>query len=149
LTALSTPRTVAEPSAHTINVEAPAFDSPHLPAWLQDVDDAALDRLECGALGFDAQGILCQYNKVESAGSGVDAARLLGQNVFVTVAPCMNNFMVAQRLDDALQQGVALDDIVDFVLTWRMRPTHVKLRLVATPGMRLRYVLVERRVATV
>lgn len=149
MTALPIPQTFDEPSARSTHVETPAFDAPHLAAWLQDVDDAALDRLEFGALGFDAQGVLCQYNRVESAGSGVEAARLLGQNVFFTVAPCMNNFMVAQRLDDALQQGVPLDDTVDFVLTWRMRPTHVKLRLIAVPGMRLRYVLVERRVAAV
>ena len=124
----------------------PAFDAPGLVAWLKDVDAASLDRLACGALGFDADGTLRQYNTVEAAGSGVDASRLLGQNVFFTVAPCMNNYLVAQRFEDALAHDEALDEIVDFVLTWRMRPTHVRLRLVAMPQAPLRYVLVERRV---
>ncbi|OYW26611.1 MAG: phosphonate transporter, partial [Methyloversatilis sp. 12-65-5] len=61
------------------------------------------------------------------------------------VAPCMNNFMIAQRFDDAQQDGSALDDTIDYVLTLRMRPVKVKLRLLARPGSDLRYVLVHRQ----
>jgi hypothetical protein len=37
-----------------------------------------------------------------------------------------------------------LDDIVPYVLTLRMRPTKVRLRLLATAGILRRYVLIER-----
>jgi hypothetical protein len=57
----------------------------------------------------------------------------------------MNNFMVAQRFEDAEDDGVALDDTIDYVLTLRMRPVKVKLRLLAEPGSDQRYVLVQRK----
>jgi hypothetical protein len=69
---------------------------------------------------------------------------VLGFPVFSIVAPCLNNFMVAQRFEDAFEADAALDVISDFVLTLRMRPTAVKLRLLAAPAVPLRYVLVLR-----
>jgi hypothetical protein len=56
----------------------------------------------------------------------------------------MNNFMVAQRFEDALASGSPLDSVVDYVLTLRMRPVKVKLRLIAAPEGVTRYVLVQR-----
>ena len=58
----------------------------------------------------------------------------------------MNNFLVAQRFEDALLNSTPLDDIVDYVLTLRMRPVKVKLRLLSVPGADNRYVLVQRSV---
>ena len=70
--------------------------------------------------------------------------RVLGHSLFTVVAPCMNNFMVAQRFEDAAAAGEPLDAVVDYVLTLRMRPVKVKLRLLALPGQAMRYVLIER-----
>jgi hypothetical protein len=56
----------------------------------------------------------------------------------------MNNFMVAQRLQDALETGAALDESLDYVFTLRMRPVKVKLRLLAAPALAYRYVVVQR-----
>jgi hypothetical protein len=70
---------------------------------------------------------------------------VLGQPLFTNVAPCLNNFMVAQRFEDAQDDGAALDDTIDYVLTLRMRPVKVKLRLLAEPGSDQRYVLVQRK----
>ncbi len=58
----------------------------------------------------------------------------------------MNNFMVAQRFEDALASSIVLDVTVDYDLTLRMRPVKVKLRLLAAPGGTNRYVLVQRPV---
>jgi photoactive yellow protein len=77
--------------------------------------------------------------------AGLSASRVLGQPLFTNVAPCMNNFMVAQRFEDAEDEGAALDDTIDYVLTLRMRPVKVKLRLLAAPGGDMRYVLVQRK----
>jgi hypothetical protein len=70
---------------------------------------------------------------------------VLGQPLFTNVAPCLNNFMVAQRFEDAQDEGCALDDTIDYVLTLRMRPVKVTLRLLAEPGSEQRYVLVQRK----
>ncbi|XUW90451.1 hypothetical protein OH764_26110 [Burkholderia sp. M6-3] len=53
----------------------------------------------------------------------------------------MNNFMVAQRFADEDE----LDHIVTYVLTLRMRPTPVRLRLLKAPEHATRFVLIERR----
>jgi hypothetical protein len=52
----------------------------------------------------------------------------------------MNNFMVAQRFEDELE----IDAIIDFVLTFRMRPTPVRLRLLKSVEVARRYILIER-----
>ena len=56
----------------------------------------------------------------------------------------MNNFLVAQRFEDALATGDSLDATLDYVLTLRMKPIKVKLRLLAEPGHLMRYVLILR-----
>lgn len=103
-----------------------------------------LDALDFGVIGIDAAAVVQRYNSFESKAAGLSSARVLGHPLFTVVAPCMNNFMVAQRLEDALANATPLDDIVDYVLTLRMRPVKVKLRLLALPGSDTRYVLVQR-----
>lgn len=58
----------------------------------------------------------------------------------------MNNFMVAQRLDDVLAGGTVLDASIGCVLTLRTRPVKAQLRLLATPGCSSRCVRVQRAV---
>jgi photoactive yellow protein len=124
--------------------QAPAFADQKLHALLELAGDAALDALDFGVIGFDADGVVRRYNAFESRAAGLSPERVLGHAFFTVVAPCMNNFMVAQRFDDALQAGTTLDDTIDYVLTLRMRPVKVRLRLLAAPTEALRYVLVHR-----
>lgn len=122
----------------------PVFSSPDVFAVLGAMSDAERDQLGFGVIGFDAETVVCQYNQFESDAAGLGMARVLGQPLFTVVAPCMNNFMVAQRFEDALDSGEALDATIDYVLTLRMRPVKVALRLLASPGAAIRYVLVQR-----
>jgi photoactive yellow protein len=123
-----------------------AFQDAHLPEFLGHASDAALDELDFGVIGFDAAGVVRRYNAFESKAAGLSPDRVLGNPLFTLVAPCMNNFMVAQRFEDAAAGGTPLDAVIDYVLTLRMRPVKVKLRLIATPAVALRYVLVQRAV---
>ena len=61
-----------------------------------------------------------RYNATESRMAGLSPERVLGLPLFTTVAPCMNNYLVAQRFDDARERGEPLDDTIDYVLTLRM-----------------------------
>ena len=124
----------------------PYFEQADLLSALADCTQDQLDALGFGVIGFDAAGVVRQYNRFESAASGLSPQRVLNADLFSTVAPCMNNFMVAQRFEDAAAAGEALDDTIAYVLTLRMRPTRVKLRLLADPARTMRYVLVERAV---
>jgi photoactive yellow protein len=121
-----------------------SFTSQSLLDFLSEAQDADLDALDFGVIGFDADGVVTRYNTFESKAAGLSPDRVLGHPLFTVVAPCMNNFMVAQRFEDALAQGQPLDAAIDYVLTLRMRPVKVQLRLLSAPLGATRYVLVHR-----
>ena len=121
-----------------------AVDHPEALVRLDALDEAALDELEFGVIGIDAGGVVRRYNAFESKLAGLAPHRVLGHPLFTVVAPCMNNYLVAQRFDDAAADDTRLDATLDYVLTLRMRPIKVKLRLLASPGAPMRYLLVNR-----
>ncbi len=122
------------------------FTQPGLLDRLLALDSAGLDALEFGVIGFGADTVVCDYNAYESKMAGLSRDRVIGHAFFSVVAACMNNFMVAQRFEDAAEAGQALDFTLDYVLTLRMRPVKVQLRLLADPGAERRFVLVNRRI---
>ena len=121
-----------------------SFSQEHLGEQLAHLSDQDLDGLDFGVIGFDGGTVVTRYNDFESKAAGLTASRVMGQPLFTVVAPCMNNFLVAQRFEDAFDSGEALDATIDYVLTLRMRPVKVALRLIAAPAATLRYVLVQR-----
>lgn len=123
----------------TATAEAFVFDNIGL-ADLEAMDEPALDRLGFGVVGLDRKGTTRTYNLTEATMAGLDRDSVIGSAFFETVAQCMNNFMVAQRFEDEAD----LDEIVPYVLTLRMRPTRVRLRLLARAGGALRFILIER-----
>jgi photoactive yellow protein len=116
-----------------------AFDSVTIAA-LEAADDALLDGLTFGVVGLDARNITSRYNLRESQLAGLSRDSVVGQDFFMTTGICMNNFLVAQRFEDE----APLDVVLDYVLTLRMRPTPVKLRLLKQPTIATRYVLIQR-----
>jgi photoactive yellow protein len=120
------------------------FDQPDLNSLLANASDAELDTLDFGVIGFDAEGAVRRYNCFESEAAGLSRDKVVGHALFTVVAPCMNNFMVAARFEDAAESGGSLDVTIDYVLTLRMRPVKVKLRLLAD-GASPRHVLVQRK----
>ncbi len=142
---ISTPqeRKLHEPDMTTTQVLS--FADSQILTSLDASSDTELDALDFGVIGFDAGTMVRRYNAFESKAAALPLARVLGNALFTAVAPCMNNFMVAQRFEDALAQGTTHDATIDYVLTLRMRPVKVKLRLIADPGHATRYVLVQRQ----
>lgn len=124
----------------------PSFDAPDLIDRLREMAPGGFDRLEFGLLGFglDADATVTVYNLAEQRGSGLPRDRVMGLPLFAVVAQCMNNYLIAQRFEDALAAGEALDVTLPWVFTLRMRPTPVTLRLLAAPGDGTRYVAVRR-----
>ncbi len=122
-----------------------SFSTPGLHALLAGMPSTELDGLDFGLIGFDSATNVVLYNRTESEAAGLAPVRVLHQPLFTNVAPCMNNFMVAQRFEDAADDGGSLDETIDYVLTLRMRPVKVRLRLLAEPGQATRYVLVQRK----
>jgi photoactive yellow protein len=133
-------RTALEPAALR-------FSDPMLLERLEALDDAALDALPFGVIGFglDVECRVLRYNATEARGAGLQVVRVLGLQLFTVVAQCMNNYLIAQRFDDALAQGTRLDETLNWVFTLCMRPTPVVLRLMAAPGLNMRFVAVLRQ----
>ena len=122
-----------------MTTEETCFDAVSL-RDLESMSTAEQDALPFGIVGFGADTIVQAYNATEARMSGLDPSTVLGVPFFDAVAQCMNNFMVAKRFEDERR----IDDIVPYVLTLRMRPTRVRLKLLAEPDMPRRYVLIER-----
>ena len=121
-----------------------SFQRADLEECLAALGADGLDKLDFGVIGFDNETLVQVYNEFESKVSGLTPQRVLGLPLFTVVAPCMNNFLVSQRFEDAFETGVALDETIPYVLTLRMRPVKVALRLIATPGAAMRYLIVDR-----
>lgn len=98
------------------------------------------DALAYGVVGLSPAGLVEVYNRTESALAGLPPDSVMGTHFFSDTAQCMNNFMVAQRFEDEPE----LDATLHFVLTLRMRPTPVRLRLLKTADVVRRYVLIQR-----
>lgn len=109
-------------------------------ALLCVMDRARLDALPFGVVGLTPEGIVEVYNTTEATLAGLDRDDVIGAHFFLSVAQCMNNFLVAQRFDDEDE----LDTIVSYVLTFRMRPTPVRLRLLKRADCARRFVLIQR-----
>jgi len=122
-----------------VTIEETCFEAVSLHD-LESMSTAEQDALPFGVVGFGPDTVVQTYNATEAKMSGLDPSTVLGVPFFDAVAQCMNNFMVAQRFEDEPR----LDDIVPYVLTLRMRPTKVRLKLLAAPDMPRRYVLIER-----
>ncbi|KAA2238094.1 PAS domain-containing protein [Salinarimonas soli] len=104
------------------------------------MDAAALDTLPFGVIGLDAAGLVDVYSAVEARYAGLKPETVMGRHFFTAVAPCMNNALVAGRFDGEPE----LDVVIDYVLTFRMRPTRVAVRLIQNPDVPRRYILIQR-----
>lgn len=124
-----------------------AFEQQGLREALNALDDGQLDDLPFGVIGFGRDGIVVRYNRFESEVTGLAIDYVKGKHLFTQIAQCMNNFMVAQRFEDAWTTSHSLDDTIDYVLTWRMKPTKVKLRMLWTEHDKYAYVVLSPRTA--
>jgi photoactive yellow protein len=108
--------------------------------------DDSLDRLEFGVIGFgkEPEAVVVRYNACERQFSGLDPDRVVGLPLFSVVAQCMNNYLVAQRFDDAVDSGKELDATLSFTFTLRMKATPVVLRLLSSPDHALQFIAVRR-----
>jgi photoactive yellow protein len=118
-----------------------AFDAADLPTVLDTMPLERFDDLAFGLIVMDRSGVVQWYNSFESARAGLAREHVVGRHFFESVGPCMNNYLVAQRFIDE----PSLDDFLDYVFTFRMAPTPVRLRLMAQSESARQYVAVVNR----
>lgn len=78
-----------------------------------------------GIVKMDHDGNVTDYNSSQERFTGMSKASVMGKHFFSQVAPCTNNFMVAQKYDNQS----SLDEKVPYTFTLKMTPTPVTLRL--------------------
>ena len=124
------------------------FEDSGLLAALDSLESGPADRiddLDFGLIVMDRDGSVLGYNQAESKLSGLPVDEVAGRNFFVEVGPCTNNYLIAQRYQDCADQDQELDDQLDYVFTYRMSPTPVRLRLMARRGSARQYLAVRLR----
>jgi photoactive yellow protein len=118
------------------------------PGLLDALESGPVDRIDdlgFGLIVMDRDGGVTGYNQTESKLSGLPVGEVAGRNFFVEVGPCTNNYLIAQRYQDCAAQDHELDEQLDYVFTYRMSPTPVRLRLMARRGSARQYLAVRLR----
>jgi photoactive yellow protein len=136
------PQSTLEPPATSgIGGGGVEFAMAGLFGWLEGATAADLDRIPFGLVAMAVDGTVEHYNLAEAQLSGLSASRVLGRHFFTLVAPCTNNFMVAHRFEAEPE----IDAIIDYVFTFKIAPTKVRLRLLKQPHGRRIYLAVQLR----
>ncbi|MBU2708209.1 PAS domain-containing protein [Zooshikella marina] len=105
------------------------FTQKNLSQALSETDESELDSARFGIVKLDPEGKVEFYNKYESELAGLSVDQVLGQNFFTQVAPCTNNYMVSHKFNAAVENNTDLDETLDYIFTYKLKPTNVKLRL--------------------
>jgi photoactive yellow protein len=103
----------------------PAFSDANIIDWLDTHSEENYDSLPYGVVQMNGQGIVTAYNTYESVIGGISKENAIGKNFFVQVAPCTNNFMVAEKYKQE-----SLDEELPYLFTYVTQPTPVILRLI-------------------
>ncbi|MGA2010320.1 MAG: photoactive yellow protein [Solirubrobacteraceae bacterium] len=119
----------------------PSFSDERLLEVLESVSLKLIDDLDFGLIVMDRSGEVIAYNADESRRSGLARHRVLGRSFFEDVGPCTNNYLVAERY----RESDELDEQLDYVFTFRIARTPVRLRLLARAGSPRQYLAVRSR----
>ena len=135
------PAMVRKDAGDDVRATPTAFTDPGLFGWLYTATAVELDTLPFGVVAMALDGTVEHYNLAEGKLAGLKAERVIGKNFFTAVAPCTNNFMVAERF----LMEPDIDEVIDYVFTLRMAPKKVHLRLMKRSSSKQMYLIVERR----
>ena len=114
------------------------LNSPNIIEWLDEQTNETLDMLEFGVVKMNIDGIVLHYNTAETQIAGVKKEKAIGKHFFTQIAPCTNNFMVAEKYKQEV-----LDEEVPYIFTFVTQPIMVVLRLLkGTKGYQ--YLLVKK-----
>ena len=111
-------------------------------AALSSLTTAQLDALDYGVIGFDDEGEVFAYNAFESRFTGFERSRVLGMHMFTELVPCSNNSLIRARYEGARQTDGDLCYVMDYVFTYRMEPTPVRVELRREASTRTNWMLV-------
>ncbi|MEO0583858.1 MAG: photoactive yellow protein [Bacteroidota bacterium] len=118
-----------------------SFTEEQIVRFLDQATASQLDEFDFGVVKLQVDGIVASYNKYESDLATFSKENVIGKNFFTQIAPCTNNFMVAAKYMEYLEPR---DEYLDYVFTYKIEPTRVKLRLLTHPYRTYQYLLVKK-----
>lgn len=130
---------IASRAPKTVSVK---FSEKDAFARLAALGASGIDELDFGVVGMSRDGSVTLYSRYESEAAGLSAENVLGQHFFQETAPCMNNYLIAERFFD--EEDADLDLEIPYILTFRMSPTKVRLRMLRSEAADLMYLLIRR-----
>lgn len=107
--------------------------------WLENQTENSFNEVPFGVVKMNHKGEVTFYNKHESEITGVEPSTTIGKVFFTQVAPCTNNFMVAEKYKQD-----ELDEELDYLFTYVTTPTKVRLRLLKSAQFAHQYMLVRK-----
>jgi photoactive yellow protein len=114
------------------------------PTTLPSLSRQELDSLDFGVVKVNDAGVIEIYNTYESQLANVSPSTAQGRNFFTQVAPCTNNRLVFGRFKEGVQQD-SLDAELSYTLTYKMRPTNVRMRLYRDSSTKTNWILVQKK----
>ncbi len=118
----------------------PGFYDEDILQAISKMDGAELNDCSYGVVKMSKEGVVQAVNTAEVELSGLSQSAFIDKNFFTQVAPCTNNYMVAEKyrkLDE-------LDETIPYVFTYMMKPTPVHLRMLKSREHASQYLLVDR-----
>ncbi len=119
----------------------PAFDALHILDAIHQMDEEDLQDCSFGVIKMSKDGVVEAVNNAEIELTGLSRSAFMGKNFFTQVAPCTNNYMVAEKY----RKQDELDEAIPYVFTYMMKPTPVHLRMLKSPSYDSQYLLVDRK----
>ncbi len=123
------------------SVPAPGFADPDLFAWLEAAGAGDLDALPFGLIAMAPDGKVDHYNAWEATHTGLSRAHVTGRHFFTAVGRCFDAELVGQRF--ATEPD--LDDILVYVIAFKLMLRNVRLRLLRRAGGRRMYLAIQTR----
>ncbi len=92
---------------------------------LNGASSSAYNAANFGIVKMSHDGKVTDYNDSQAKHTGMSKGAVMGKHFFTQVAPCTNNFMVAQKYGNES----TIDASMPYTFTIKMAPTPVNLRL--------------------
>lgn len=102
------------------------------------------DQLPFGVSQVDDEGNIIMYNKYNREEFIKLDEAPEGKNFFGEIAPCANNFMFKGRFSRGVQND-NLDTEFDYVFTYKMMPTKVRVRMYREPNSQTNWIFVIKK----
>ncbi len=124
------------------------FNGGFMDFWDKDIlqklivsSETERDSVDFGVIEIDYSNIIIDYNSIEEGLSGYKKDFVSGKNLFLDIAPCMNNYIVALKFEEKED----FDEITPYILSFKIKPVSVDLRLIKNKELKRAFILIKRK----